>query len=416
MNRREFFKKTLGASTLLAFGCAAPNFLLRSAAAATPSRRRETILVVIQLSGGNDGLNTVIPYENDIYHRRRPTLRITPDKVLKLGNGLGLHPDMQGFQRLYDEGHLAIVQGVGYPHNNRNHDGAMRDWHTAKPKDPTATTGWIGQALDFYTEKNFSTPGGVFVGHIEPPFALQSKKAIVPKVQTAGDWAPVYHGKTADTFTGLLEASSQNESQDEFLDEIRQVTLQTLRASRRIESVAGPSAPDAAVYPQYRLAQTLRTIAQLIRAEVGVRIFFAELGGGGIGGFDTHAGQAANHGALLRELSESVTAFAHDLEKDKLLECVLLMTFSEFGRTLTENGRHGTNHGSAAPLFLAGGALKKRLVGVHPRLDDLEEDAPKPHTDFRRVYATALENWLGIESRLVLGESFAPLEGLLGSV
>jgi uncharacterized protein (DUF1501 family) len=169
----------------------------------------------------------------------------------------------------------------------------------------------------------------------------------------------------------------------------------------------------SATYPPFPLAQTLATVAQLIRADLGIRIYFAELGGGGIGGFDTHADQAKNHGALLRELAESTAAFVDDLHQDRLLDSVLVMTFSEFGRTLSESGRRGTNHGAAAPMFMIGGKVKGGLWGAHPSLTDIEADAPKFHTDFRRVYATVLERWLNLKSEKILPPGFAPLDGIL---
>jgi uncharacterized protein (DUF1501 family) len=146
---------------------------------------------------------------------------------------------------------------------------------------------------------------------------------------------------------------------------------------------------------------------------LGIRIYFVELGGGGIGGFDTHANQAANHGALLRELAESTSAFVDDLNHDRLLDSVLVMTFSEFGRTLAESGRRGTNHGAAAPMFMIGSRVKGGLWGAHPSLTDLDVDSPKFHTDFRRVYATVLERWLNLKSEKILPPGFAPLDGVL---
>jgi uncharacterized protein (DUF1501 family) len=176
------------------------------------------------------------------------------------------------------------------------------------------------------------------------------------------------------------------------------------------EALAAPGAPD---YPPYGLARDLRTVSAMIRAEVGVRIYFTELGGGGFGGFDNHAGQRDNHAALLDELSASLKAFADDLARDGLLGRVLLMTFSEFGRTVSENGRRGTGHGAAQSVFLVGGGLKGSLVGRRPSLTDLDQDAPKPHTDFRRVYAMALDRWLGVDSEPILGARFAPVDGIL---
>ena len=179
--------------------------------------------------------------------------------------------------------------------------------------------------------------------------------------------------------------------------------------ARRIEAATRATA-NAADYPVCGLAGDLRTVARLIRADVGIRIFFTEIGGGGIGGFDNHANQLGNHCALLGQLAESVAAFIDDLRRDKRMDRVLLMTFSEFGRTVKENGRRGTDHGAAGPVFLAGGRLKGGLVGSHPSLTDLDNDALKFHTDFRQVYATVLDRWLGLDSKVVLDRPFEPLD------
>jgi uncharacterized protein (DUF1501 family) len=418
-SRRDFLKTSLSASTLLAFSPALPCFLSRSALAASSRRsRRDSVLVVIQLSGGNDGLNTVVPYEDDAYHRNRPTLRIPASRVHKLDSRLGFHPDMAAFLRLYHEGYLSIVQGVGYPNSKRDHDGAKRDWHTACPVETIGQTGWVGRAIDQAYDSNDADLPGIFVGNIQPPFSLQSEKAIVPTMVPVGQ-SLVASGSDRVGGAGFREQLARTLPPDaaragnSLPDFLRRTTVAAWSSVRQVETVAraGASA-GAAAYPAFRLAQTLRTIAQLIRADVGVRIYFAELGGGGIGGFDTHAGQAYNHGALLRELSESVAAFVAELRREKLLERVLLLTFSEFGRTLAENGRRGTGHGAAAPMFLVGGSLKGGLVGAHPGLSDLAGDAPKFHTDFRRVYATALDGWLGFDSQAVLGAKFEPLDVL----
>ncbi|HPP52539.1 MAG TPA: DUF1501 domain-containing protein, partial [Thermoguttaceae bacterium] len=158
----------------------------------------------------------------------------------------------------------------------------------------------------------------------------------------------------------------------------------------------------------FGLAQDLQVVARLLRAGLGIRIFYVELGGGGLGGFDTHAHQAANHGALLREFSASVAAWAEDLAKDHTLDRVLLMTFSEFGRTVRENGRRGTDHGAAQPIFLVGGRIRPGLIGPAPNLADLDADAPKPQTDFRSLYRTVLQDWLGLKAKTVLGADWPP--------
>jgi uncharacterized protein (DUF1501 family) len=198
---------------------------------------------------------------------------------------------------------------------------------------------------------------------------------------------------------------------NELLDFVRRSSLRALANSRRIKAVAEASA-STSEYPSLRLAGHLRTVAQLIRADVGVRIFLVEIGGGGIGGFDNHANQRGNHCALLEQLSESIAAFVDDLKRDKLLDRVLLMTFSEFGRTLKENGRRGTGHGAAAPMLLAGGKVKGGLIGEQPNLTDLDNGALRFHTDFRRLYATVLDRWLGFDSEAVLGRQYESVDVL----
>jgi uncharacterized protein (DUF1501 family) len=412
ITRRDFLKRSLGAAPLLAFTGAVPGFLSRTAMAATGRLGEDgPVLVVLQLSGGNDGLNTVIPFEDDAYHRNRPTLRLPTEQLHKLEAGLGFHPEMGAFHRLYESGHLSVIQGVGYPNSNRDHEGAMRDWHSARPGATARQTGWVGRAVDQAFTVNGPGVPGVFVGHIKPPFSVRSETALVPSMGSSRQW--VLDGFAAPV--AQLATVPHSDANNPLLEFVRMETLAAWAYNQRIQEVLqGGGRPAATEYPQLPLARTLKSIAELIRAGLGTRIYFAELGGGEIGGFDTHAGQAANHGALLRELSDSVSAFVDDLRRDGLLDSVLVMTFSEFGRSLSENGRRGTGHGAAAPMFLAGGKLRRRLVGAHPSLTELEDDAPKFHTDFRRVYATVLEKWLGFDSQRILGANYELMEGLFG--
>jgi uncharacterized protein (DUF1501 family) len=402
--RRDFLKTTLETSTLVSLASAAPGLLVRAATAGAARRDgRNTVLVVVQLSGGNDGLNTVVPYADDEYARHRPTLRLPPKDVHKIDSYLGFHPRMGAFSRLYKEGHLSILHGVGYPNSDRDHDGAMRDWHTAEPGDPDCQTGWLGRTADRIWHRDQKNTPAVFVGPIAQPFGLRAERAVVPSIQSADDL-------TLDLMTGDFPRNDTAGKNDGLLRFVQECAAKAKVNSRRIASAT--EAGGGAEYPTFRLAGTLRTVAQLIRADIGIRIFFTELGGGGIGGFDNHANQLGNHCSLLHHLSESMAAFVDDLAKDKLLDRVLLMTISEFGRTLGENGRRGTGHGASAPIFLAGGKLKGGRVGSHPSLTDLDNGALKFHTDFRRVYATVLDQWLGFESQPVLGRQYQPLDVL----
>lgn len=418
--RRGFLKASIGASTLLSLGSGAPTVLRRAALAASPETPDDTVLVVVQLTGGNDGLNTVIPFEDDIYARSRPTLRIPSSHVRPIDSLLGLHPRMPGFHRLYRDGTLSILQGVGYPGSSRNHDAAMRDWHTARPGEDDCQVGWAGRAIEEACRAPEGCSPGVFVGRIDTPLGLNAERAVVPAVSSLEECAlkaptgvgggQVHLRRMART----VEVNHEGEG-GSLLDTLRREVARAHAGSRRVEAMVSVSrSTGAAEYPSFGLAADLRTVAHLIRARLGIRIYFAELGGGGFGGFDSHANQADNHGALLEQLSESVAAFVADLKRDGSLDRVLLATFSEFGRTVAENGRKGTGHGAAAPMFLVGGRLRGGLIGEHPSLADLDGGAMRHHTDVRRVYATLVGRWLGLDSRAVLGQDHDPLEVLRG--
>jgi len=370
-------------------------------AIARASSAQQRVLVVVQLAGGNDGLNTVVPYEDDIYARGRTTLRLTAKDVLKIGNGLGFHPAMGSFERLFKDGHLSVVHGVGYPAMHRDHNAGMRIWQTANTDAAAEHSGWLGRAADQASDVYSGAVPAVFAGNIPQPLSIQARQTIVPSVHTLADW----------TFPGL--SSPPPSRANPLLKAAHRITERGLAdAAKCAGSKSGWN------YPQYSLAQSLRTVANLIRADIGIRVFLAEQGGVSPGGFDNHANQAGNHAVSLRELAESIGAFCGHLAHDGLLDRVLLMTYSEFGRTLSENGRHGTGHGAAAPVFVAGGKVMGGFVGAHPSLSDLEgtgdNAAPKASLDFRSLYATALEEWLGIPAAPILGKPF-PSAGVLKS-
>jgi len=284
------------------------------------------------------------------------------------------------------------------------------------PDETNCQTGWLGRALDKHCDPTAAHDPAVFVGRIARPLALNAERVFVPSVRSLEECTlKVVGGSGAGQPEQQLPAGKAETARpgngNPLLDFVQDGIRSAHTASGKVAEVAGRST-SGRTYPPFQLAQSLRIVAQLIRAELGIRVFFTELGGGSPGGFDNHANQLGNHDALLRELSESVAALADDLKHDRLLDRVVLMTFSEFGRTLVENGRRGTGHGEAAPMFLVGGALRGGLVGPHPNLTDLRKGSPKFHTDFRRVYATMLDGWLGLDSQAVLGRRFEPLDVL----
>jgi len=408
--RREFVRAGLGTLALSSLPAIGRRAWADSAHAAAPAGDRQTVLVVLQLTGGNDGLNTVVPYADDEYGRNRTTLRLPTAALHKIDSAVAFHPRMEAFLRLYQEGSLGIVHGVGHAIPEQSHDRAMRIWHTADPERPERQTGWLGRAIDRAWRPTDADTKAAFVGAIARPFALNAECVTVPSVRSVQDLVLRFPaGRRVDKAEPAEFSSAQTDNH--FLDFVRQHRRHAYAQSRQVEAIAA-SNTGSDEYPPFRLAGDLRTIAQLIRADLGIRIFFAELGGGGIGGFDNHANQRGNHGALLGQLAESVSAFVQDLKRDRLLDRVLLMTFSEFGRTVKENGRRGTGHGAAAPMFLVGGGVKGGQTGTYPSLTDLDHGGLKFQVDFRRVFATVLDRWLGFDSHPILGDRFELLDVL----
>lgn len=416
-HRRDFLKMSLGTSALAWLPLTAPGRLYGAVPSQTPANDR--VLVVVQLTGGNDGLNCVVPYEDDQYYKQRPTISLPAGELHKFEPHFGFHPRMSALRRLYDQGLLSVVQGVGYPNPDGDHDASMRNWQTGRPHQPSCQTGWLGRAVDHIHQPGTSDVPAVFVGAIRQPFTFNAETEVVPSIRSIDQWllgSAAGGNETRDPDSGIsagLDPALTGRDDHRLLDFVRRSTQAAYETSEKVQRVLqAQSAASARGYPPFEFARTLHTVAQLIRADVGVRMFGTELGGDGFGGFDNHANQRGNHGALLHQLSESIGAFVHDLQRDHLAERVLLMTYSEFGRTIAENGRRGTDHGSAAPVFLAGGRLKGGLIGRHPSLTEPERGGLKFHTDFRRVYATALGRWLGIDRRAILDETFQPLDVL----
>ncbi len=406
MNRRHFFKQSAGLITL---GAAAPAFLARAAEAAKadPDQR---ILVIVQLAGGNDGVNTVIPFADDAYHAARPSLAFKKDAVLKVNDHIGLHPQLSGLKELYDEGALSIIQGVGYPHPNRSHFRSMDIWNTAQPESEITGDGWLGRALDSSAARFAGKVPALALGTENLPLALVAPRTNVPSIRTLEDYQLRFGegGSKSDheLRQKLARKLADGSSAGGDLNFVRQTLGTAIDSAQRLKEVAASYQP-AAAYPQTGLASSLKTVAQLIAGELGTRIFFVSLGG-----FDTHSRQAGAHNALLAELSGAVSAFFKDLREHKLADRVLLATYSEFGRRLKENGSLGTDHGAASQMFVVTGAAKGGVVGAHPSLTDLDDGDLKHHTDFRSVYATLLDRWLHIPSEPVLGGKFAAAEFL----
>jgi uncharacterized protein (DUF1501 family) len=409
-SRRRFLQTSLASSTLVAMGATTvPEFLGRSARAAGGGKSNERILVVVQLLGGNDGLNTVVPHGIDGYNRGRRTLRIASSQVQKVTPEIGLHPAMGGMSKLLEKGRLNIVQGVGYPNPDRSHFRSMEIWEAARMENDAKAleTGWLGRALDQKGREPGDDPPAMHVGGRTLPQALRSLKTEVPALESLESYKLLLTGSDLERKaerTALNEvAAAERKADDPLLGFIRQTTLSAYESSSRLEQVA-PKAGNGPKYPNFGLSRRLELVAQMIKAGFGTRIFYTSLDG-----FDTHANQLGTHAALLTEMSDSIAAFHDDLSAAGLADRVVVMTFSEFGRRVQENASLGTDHGAAAPVFLVGPVAKAGLVGAHPSLDDLDDGDLKYHTDFRRIYASVLADWLDCPREPVIGAGFPPL-------
>ena len=415
IQRRDFLKRGVG---LVAASMVVPAFLAETArvlqgepnvavaqgetgAPAASTARR--ILVVLLLAGGNDGINTVIPYGDSLYYQARPSLAIPRDQMLRLDDVVGLSPALPNLKARYDAGQVAVVQGVGYPNSNRSHFRAMDIWQTAVP-DRIEPTGWLGRYLQSCTCGTDKHLAGITLGPTVQK-SFWTELTLVPAISNlaAFQYANPRANPTARQYEveALRRALTQarGRPEEEFL---RQATRTALDDADLMAKVA-QSYQTSVTYPQGPLGQSLHTIAQVIAGDVGTRVFFATLGG-----FDTHANQLAQQQRLLTELDGSIEAFMRDMERLGRQDEVMLMTFSEFGRRVNENASNGTDHGTAEPLFMVGG-VKGGLHGAYPSLADLDRGDLKYTTDFRSIYSSVLQGWLGVPSEQILGGSFKTL-------
>ncbi len=405
--RREFLK-LLGSAGIVSLGTIPPHFLARAAeTTAGVAARDKRVLVLIQLAGGNDGLNTLIPIGDPAYEKARPGIGISKGQALKLNDSFGLHPSLTGLRELYDEGKLAIVQGVGYPNPDRSHFRSMDIWQSAQPLNENPRDGWLGRALEWQFDRQPSLAEALTLGTDKLPLAFVSTRVNVPTLRRLEDFQLVDgQGSAANrelTRTTLKQVTAQPATAGGELDYLRRTTTTALASAERLKSLSS-TYRTTVNYPGTGLAGRLKLIAQMLTADLPARIFVVSLDG-----FDTHSQQQPGHAALMAELSGAIRSFEQDLVEHKISDRVLLATYSEFGRRVAENGSLGTDHGAASMLFALTPTGKAGLHGTHPSLTDLTDGDLKFTTDFRSVYATMLDNWLEIPSEHVLGGEFPRL-------
>ena len=432
--RREFLRRTvLGGAlswtvpTFLANTFSALQAEAADQGAQAATGRDATILVVLQMAGGNAGLNTVVPFTNDYYHRARPRIGLTEAKVLRLNDDVGLHPAMTGFKELYDAGRLAVVQGVGYPNPNRSHFRSTEIWQTASDSARFERYGWLGRYFD-NTCSGCDPTIGVSIGRQMPQaFAAQRPTGVSLenpqnyRFMAGGGSRPGEMSSTEESFRKLnhSEAEAAENSGGTIgslsgpvrhtgspLDFLERTALDAQMSSDKIRSIAS-RVSNVATYPGSQLGNSLKLVAKLIGGGLPTRVFYVSQGG-----YDTHTNQANAQERLLRDLGDSVKAFVEDMQGQGNLPRVMVMTFSEFGRRVAENANGGTDHGAAAPMFVVGDKVPAGLLGRYPSLAlaDLFQGDLKYNVDFRSVYAGVLESWLKTPSEPVLGRNFLPLK------
>ncbi|RMH13155.1 MAG: DUF1501 domain-containing protein [Planctomycetota bacterium] len=428
--RRDFLNSSLA---LASAAVTVPAFIQRSAYAlpkpawgmsSIPGVPEERILVVVQLSGGNDGLNTVVPFLDDLYYRARPSIALPREQVLELSgrgvDGVGLHRALAPIKNLYDNGLCSVVQGVGYPNPNRSHFKSMDIWHTA---DTTGTgDGWLGRYVDAecvgYGKGESGTaeqPAGQTKA-VEPPVAIGRTAPLALMGRTTKpvsfETADLFRWTGQDVHEDLVKPYKTISERSVPADLDEHSTAAFLMRTSMDAQIASDSIRRAVAarplvqYPNSQLAQQLSMVAKMIRAGVKTRVYYVTHSG-----FDTHSGQGGpfgRHANLLGQFAEAIQAFYRDLEAQDNAGRVLTMSFSEFGRRVAQNASQGTDHGTAAPMFLFGPMVNAGVIGRQPSLSDLDQGDLKFGLDFRSVYAGVLEDWLVADSKVVLEGSFRP--------
>lgn len=403
LTRRELLAK----GTMIAVGLSTPRWLAAVAhgdlirAAGGRKVDPDNILVVCQLSGGNDGLNTVVPFADSLYAKARPTLALKGDEVLHLNEAMGLHPTMGGLATLYKEGKVAIVQNVGYPNPNRSHFKSMDIWQSASP-DAKLPFGWIGRSMDERLAQQMYNPVACVGLSTERPLALQAKDASIPCFASLADIKSLVGNADAEKL--LRQIQGRDAEQGSAIRTIQDANRAALDAMNLLNAKLDGAKPKQ-TYGENGFGRGFAQISQLLMASPQTRVVYFSHGG-----FDTHSRQKDAHAKLMQEFSDAVLAFQREMEAAGLDKKVTLLVFSEFGRRVEENGSLGTDHGEAAPMFLIGSRVKGGFHGPNPDLANLSRGDVPWKTDFRSVYATTLENWLGNDAGLVLGSEFPTLD------
>ena len=389
MERRTFIKSSVLASTSLMV----PNFL--KASSLNLNTAHDKNLVVIQLSGGNDGLNTIVPFRSDIYHQLRPKVSLKSTSTLPLNDELSINNNLPEFKKLYDEGHVSIINSVGYPNPNRSHFRSLDIWHSASSSDKYVDSGWLGRYLDNYGE------GVAPVIEVDDSLslALKGNSRFGLAVSNPGKF---YRSSKDPFFEALGKSTNKAELGISNLDYLYKTMIDTQSAASYINEKS-KLWTNKTTFPSTAIGRKLKQTAQFINARLSTKVYYLEHGG-----FDTHAGQLNTQSRLLNQFDASIAAFVQELKAGDSFDNTIIMIFSEFGRRVKENGSGGTDHGTANSVFIIGNKLKTAgMLNNYPSLDNLDANGDLIFSiDFRSVYATILNRWMGVSDKLILGEKF----------
>ncbi len=394
MERRDFLKQSTLASSLFFV----PNFIKAFENMALTSLSHKKI-VIVQLSGGNDGLNTIVPFNNDIYYKNRPGIAISKNSIIKITDELGFNENLKPLKNLYDKGYLSIINNVGYPNPNRSHFRSTDIWHTASDSNEYLSTGWVGRYIETYGKLPYT---GI---ELDDSLSLIMKGETINGIATKNPKI-LFNNMQTPYFKKVLKSQSEAHLSEHNLGYLYKTMIEAESSAKYIYETS-KTYKSKLEYPNNPFGKQLKTTAEFINSNLDSSVYYVSMGG-----FDTHANQENRQKKLLDIYSKSIDVFVKDLEQNDTFKDTLILTFSEFGRRVKQNAANGTDHGAANNVFLIGKNIKtKGFYNKAPDLSNLDNNGDIKYTvDFRSVYATILDNWLSVSSKTILNKTFKTLD------